>query len=277
MSTSLVSLNICGLSKLETNSIKREWVLQHDIIALQETLHLPHTLGFEGFTVIEEPARTQQKHGPGRRSGGLAILLANTWLGTADIDVVFRDWFLLAVRISSPTGPALLLVNVYTPLHCDDHPPHLDVVIKARLDSLTGQFPGDATVLCGDWNGDLFRLNSGYDRKFLKIDNALQAVGFLRFPRTRQPFTFRQEKRKSTIDYVYTRGIEVVSEEVVNVHITCHRPIRTVFRSVVSSSDLHLDSALGRAYPRSPNSFNSLEENIGSLALMKVVTIRVAI
>jgi hypothetical protein len=40
---------------------------------------------------------------------------------------------------------------------------------------------------------------------------------------------------------------------------------------VVTSSDLHLESALGRAYPRSPNSFNSLEEHVGSLALMKVV------
>jgi hypothetical protein len=47
---------------------------------------MPHSLGFEGFTVIDEPARearTQHAHRPGRRSGGIALLFANTWLGTA--------------------------------------------------------------------------------------------------------------------------------------------------------------------------------------------------
>jgi hypothetical protein len=47
---------------------------------------MPHSLGFEGFTVIDEPAReahTQHAHRPGRRSGGIALLFANTWLGMA--------------------------------------------------------------------------------------------------------------------------------------------------------------------------------------------------
>jgi endonuclease/exonuclease/phosphatase family metal-dependent hydrolase len=271
MTASLVSLNICGLSKLETNSTNREWLLGHDIVALQETLHLPHSLGFEGFTVVDEPARTQQKHGPGRRSGGIALLFNNAWLGTSNVEVIFRDWFLLAVRVTSPNGAALLVVNVYTPLHCDDHPPHLDAVILARLESLINQFPGDSTILCGDWNGDLFRLNPGYDRKFLKIDAALQNVGFSRFPLVRRPFTFRQERRKSTIDYVFTRGIRVIEQAVVKRYITNHRPICTRFQNEVLAPDLHLGQAFGRAYPRSSNSLNKLEMEIRDLPLMKVV------
>jgi hypothetical protein len=66
MTTSLVSLNICGLSKLEIYTNSRVWILGHDIVALQETLHTPHTLGFERFTVIDEPAR-EHKGGPSQR------------------------------------------------------------------------------------------------------------------------------------------------------------------------------------------------------------------
>jgi hypothetical protein len=269
MPTSLVSLNICGLSKLETNTWKREWILGHDIIALQETLHLPHSLGFEGFTVIDEPARLQKGNGPGRRSGGIALLFANTWLGTASVEVIYRDWFLVAARVLPAEGEPLLIVNVYTPLHCDDCPPHLDAVIKSRIDGITTQFPGDRTILCGDWNGDLFRLNPGYDRKFLKIDVALQALSFKRFPRTRRPYTFRQAASKSTIDYVYTRGLDVEREEVTKVYITNHRPLRVLFNDTVIPSTLHMEQGLGKAYPRSSRSLDNIEKEITGLSLMK--------
>ncbi len=79
----------------------------------------------------------------------------------------------------------------------------------------------------------------------LKIDTALQTAGFVRFPRTRCPFTFRQGARKSTIDYVYTRGLEVVNEEVAKVFMTNHRPLRVKFRDVASNPDLQLGPALG--------------------------------
>jgi exonuclease III len=162
MVSSLVSLNICGLSKLVTNTSSREWLLSHDIVALQETLHLPLTLGFEGFSIVDEPAKEYQGSGPNlRRSGGLAFLFSNRWLGTAKLDVVFRDWSTLAVRIIPENTTALLLVNVYVPQHSSDRPDHLDAVIQSRLELIISQFPGDDTLLCGDWNGDIFRLNQG--------------------------------------------------------------------------------------------------------------------
>jgi exonuclease III len=162
MTTSLVSLNICGLSKLAINTSSREWLLSHDIVALQETLHLPQTLGFEGFSIVDEPAKEPQSSGPCyKRSGGIAILFANTWLGTAKLEVVFRDWSTLAVRVIPQDGKALLVVNVYVPLHSAGRPDHLDAVIKSRIDALTTQYANDATILCGDWNGDIFRLNQG--------------------------------------------------------------------------------------------------------------------
>jgi exonuclease III len=162
MITSLVSLNICGLSKLAINTTSREWLLDHDIIPLQETLHLPQTLGFEGFSIIDEPAKEYQGPGPCfKRSGGLAILFGNKWLGTAKIEVVFCDWSTLAVRVMPQIGNALLVVNVYVPLHSSGRPDHLDAVIQSTLDSLTAQYAGDSIILCGDWNGDIFRLNQG--------------------------------------------------------------------------------------------------------------------
>jgi hypothetical protein len=191
-------------------------------------------------------------------------------LGTASVEVIYRDWFLLAVCITADDGLSLLIVNVYTPLHCDDCPPHLHAVIKSRIDGITAQFPGDRTILCGDWNGDLFQLKPGYDRKFLKLDTALQAAGFLRFPRTREPFTFRQEARKSTIDYVFTQSLEIQLEEVAEIFVTNHRPLRTIFKNVMTSPDLLLEQARGQAYPRSPRSLTDLEKHIPQLSLMKV-------
>jgi hypothetical protein len=107
----------------------------------------------------------------------------------------------------------------------------------------------------------------------LKIDNALQAVGFTRFPRVRCPFTFRQGARKSTIDYVYTRGLQIENEEVAKIYMTNHRPLRVRFRSVASNPDLQLDSAFGRAYPRSKTSLDQFEKGVAHLPLMEVLTI----
>lgn len=168
--TSLVSLNICGLSKLAINTTSREWLLDHDIIALQETLHLPQTLGFEGFSVVDEPAKECQGPGPCfKRSGGIALLFANKWLGTAKIEVVFRDWSTLAVRVIPQEGNTLLIVNVYVPLHSSGRPDHLDAVIQSRLDSLTAEYAGDSVILCGDWNGDIFRLNKGVYHSWIHV------------------------------------------------------------------------------------------------------------
>jgi hypothetical protein len=111
----------------------------------------------------------------------------------------------------------------------------------------------------------------GFDRKMLKINNALQAVGFTRFPRSRCPFTFRQGARKSTIDYVFTRGLQIESEEVASVYMTNHRPLRVRFRDVASNPDLQLDPAFGRAYPRSKTSLDQLEKEVAHLKLMKVL------
>ncbi len=272
MSFSLVSLNICGLTKLENNTNSREWLLGHDIVALQETLHAPHKLGFEGFTIVDEPAReTQGSSKAWRRSGGTALLFANSWLGASRLEVVFRDWFLLAVRITPSEGEALLVVNVYVPLHSSDRPDHLDAVIHARLEAITAQFAGDRTILCGDWNGDLFRLNQGFDRKFLKIDTSLRSAGFERFPQARRPFTFRQGARQSTIDYLFTRGLVRTHVEVAKVYITNHRPISARFQCEVQGQELHLEQAYGRAYPRSSKALKHLEDEIRDLSLFKVV------
>jgi hypothetical protein len=105
----------------------------------------------------------------------------------------------------------------------------------------------------------------------LKIDNALQATGFSRFPRTRRPFTFRQERRKSTIDYIYSRGIRVVKEEVSKVYITNHRPVRIVFEGTLPPSNFRLEKALGKAYARSKTALARFEDEITSLKLMKVL------
>jgi hypothetical protein len=268
---SLVSYNICGLSKLEYNSNSREWLLGHDIVALQETLHLPHSLGFEGFTVVDEPARVQVGNGPGRRSGGIALLFSNEWLGSAKLEILLRDWYLLAVKVWFSEVHSVLIVNVYVPLHCTDCPPHIDAVIRSRIETLLTQYASDKVILCGDWNGDLFCLNSGFDRKFLKIDAAFRDAGFSRYPIRRQPYTFRQKARRSTIDYIYHRGVTVTNEAVARIFLTNHRPIRITFASSAVNADLQLDPALGRAYPRSPRSLDSIESSIRELSLMKVI------
>jgi hypothetical protein len=64
--------------------------------------------------------------------------------------------------------------------------------------------------------------------------------------------------------------LEVEHEEVASVIITNHRPLRLRFSGHAAAPSLQLEKALGRAYPRSRNSFNSLEAQIPSLALMKV-------
>jgi hypothetical protein len=270
--TTLVSLNICGLNKLEFNTKTREWLLNHNVIALQETLHLRHTLGFDGFTIVDEPAREHLGEGAGRRSGGIALLFCNKWLGSAKIEVLVRDWYLLAVKIWFSDVSSLLIVNVYVPLHCKDCPPHIDSVIRSRIETLASQYASDKVILCGDWNGDLFRLNPGFDRKFLKIDAGLREAGFSRFPRQRTPYTFRQAARRSTIDYIYHRGIVVTEEVVARIFLTNHRPVRVKFESTLTNIDLHLESALGRAYPRSPRSLDHVEDEIRNLPLMKVLT-----
>jgi hypothetical protein len=265
-----VSYNICGLNKLESNSVTREWLLGHDIIALQETLHLPHGLGFEGFTVIDEPSRVQHGGAVGRRSGGIAFLFDNEWLGSAKIEVLFRDWFILGVKVTFGEED-FLFVNIYVPLHTEERPQHLDTVIQSRLDTLLNQYGGPRAVLCGDWNGDLFRLNPGFDRKFLKISNRLQTMGFSREPANRRPFTFRQKNRRSTIDYIFHRGLVNVDFSIARIFLTNHRPIRLNFEVPRTSSSLHLDPSRGRAYPRSKNSLDKLEKEINGLLLMKVI------
>ncbi len=104
----------------------------------------------------------------------------------------------------------------------------------------------------------------------LKIDNALRAAGFSRFPLTREPFTFRQGARKSTIDYIFTRGLKIVAEVVTQVFITNHRPLRITFQDTIPATSTQLQSALGRAYPRSATALAKLESDISQLALMKV-------
>ncbi len=268
---SLVSYNLCGLNKLKFNSNSREWLLGHDVVALQETLHLPHALGFQDFTIVDEPARIQAGNGPGRRSGGIAFLFSNEWLGSAKIEVLLRDWYLLAVKVWFSDAYSILLVNVYVPLHCSDCPPHIESVIRSRIETLVTEYASDKVILCGDWNGDLFRLNAGFDRKFLKIDEAFRDAGFSRFPLKRQPYTFRQKSRRSTIDYIYHRGVTVSSSAVGRIYITNHRPISITFQTCMVSHDLQLAPALGRAYPRSSKSLDNIESGICELSLMKVI------
>jgi hypothetical protein len=52
-------------------------------------------------------------------------------------------------------------------------------------------------------------LRSKEDEYVTQLDTGLSSSGFTRFPLTERPFTYRSGKSFSTIDYAFTRNLEV--------------------------------------------------------------------
>ena len=133
---------MCGLSELATDLNAFTWLTESDILLVEESLHSGVPDLFKGYTVAEEyPARITG----GRPSGGLLLLIANRWLGSATIIPLERERFLLAVRVLFGSV-SFVISAIYVPVHSDDCPEHVEAMIETHLTSLASRFPGDIHI-----------------------------------------------------------------------------------------------------------------------------------
>ncbi len=245
MDISLVSWNLCGLGKLSRWPDSASWLCDHDVIFIQESLQVTKTFHFEDSTRFDFPA----VHTGGVRGarGGLIISLRNRRFGNSKVSVLVEEEYALAILISFPASDTqLLLVNVYVPVHTTGFDAGIVTEIQNLLELLASTHPLASIVIAGtqclffsvcifssifvrtidsssnpphllsihfpgDFNGHLFAQTgrSPVDINAQALDVALKQGGFHRFPMTEEPFTFRGAASFSTIDYVYSRGVQV--------------------------------------------------------------------
>jgi hypothetical protein len=214
MELKIASWNLCGMSKLRCYPRTAEWLFNHDIVLIQESLQVTQTFSVLDVTRFDVPATFTR----GRASGGLMIALKNRKFGASRITVLVDEDYILALHIENPSSSCSLVVaNIYAPVHSTGVDPEIIRTIQAQLESLAVQYPSATVIYAGDFNGHLFvppERRSREDIYVYDLDKSMTDVGFARYPLTETPFTFRGVKSLSTIDYVYVRGAVVSGFEV---------------------------------------------------------------
>ncbi len=137
-----ISWNICGLRKLIRHQGVLSWLLGLQIIFFQETLQVSRTVHFPGFVRFDVPAVET----PRRASGGLVTLISKAWLGNGVAEELVTESFLQIVRVSWH-GVAILLCNVYVPIHSEGCPMDIFTIISSKFSAVTSLYPSDGVIL----------------------------------------------------------------------------------------------------------------------------------
>lgn len=101
--------------------------------------------------------------------------------------------------------------------------------LQTTVEATRTSFPSDQVVIAGDFNAHLFGdASSLFDRSFTTLDTTFRFEGWLRFPATATT-TYRQGSRASTIDYIFSMGLESPGFQVEKKFIALHRPLSFIF------------------------------------------------
>jgi exonuclease III len=144
MEISLVSWNLCGLGKLIRWPASASWLVDHNIILIQESLQVTKSYPFDNVTRFDYPATASA----GRARGGLVVALKNEKFGNARSTVLVEEEYLYAVQVVIPSSlHSLVVVNVYAPVHSSGFSAHILKTIKTQLELLISQLPPTTDVI----------------------------------------------------------------------------------------------------------------------------------
>jgi exonuclease III len=146
MDIKVVSWNLCGLSKLERWPSVIEWLHEHDVIMIQESLQTTQTFNFDDVTRFDFPAAFTA----GRARGGLIVALSNKKFGTTRTEVLMHDEHMLAVEIISPTTK-IIIVNLYMPVHSTGFQYEQFQSLEIQLELLTSNY-NFSVIIAGNLN-----------------------------------------------------------------------------------------------------------------------------
>jgi hypothetical protein len=143
----IVSWNLCGLGKLSQWPDSAKWLLDHDIIMVQESLQVTKT--FPMFDVSRYDVHAIATSG--RARGGLIVALQNRVFNAARVTVLCEEEYALFLRIEIPASDFTLVVgNVYAPVHSPGFTPEILRTIGSQLDIISAQHPSASIVIAGN-------------------------------------------------------------------------------------------------------------------------------
>lgn len=137
----MVSWNLCGLSKLTRWPSVIEWIFNHDVILIQESLQTTQTFGFDDFTRFDFPAVVTG----GRSCGGLVLALANKKFGSTSTSLLLHDEHMLAVEVTSASS-SFIVINIYIPVHSHGFNVEFFETIKSQLDVLLENYSSPVII-----------------------------------------------------------------------------------------------------------------------------------
>jgi exonuclease III len=171
--TEFLSWNICGLQKLARFPSVFATILATHVVFLQETLQVSSTFNFPGFTRFDVPAIES----PGRSSGGLATLLANSVFSAASFEVLVAEPFLQLIAVTSPNTAAALFANIYIPRFSRGTSPQVYSDVLEHLVTAIEVTQPSICIIAGDWNAHPHAPTSPFDRAFLQVESVLSELG----------------------------------------------------------------------------------------------------
>jgi exonuclease III len=148
MDFSVVSWNLCGLSKLIRWPSAFEWLETRDVALIQESLQTKSSFNFNNVTRFDIPVVASG----GRASGGLVILLRNRVFGNARVRVVLEEQFMLAVEVTT-SSQSFIVANVYAPVFTTGYSAEILTTISLQLDVLCQQYPTTPLIIAGTLAG----------------------------------------------------------------------------------------------------------------------------
>jgi exonuclease III len=146
MDVRIVSWNLCGLSKLHRWPSTVEWLQDHDIVIIQESLQVTRTFHLNDVTRFDFVASETG----GRAQGGLIVALANKVFGATRATTLIEENHMLAVEISTATSQ-LTIVNVYVPVHSSGFSYEMYSTISVQLETLASLYPTSPIIIAGNF------------------------------------------------------------------------------------------------------------------------------
>jgi hypothetical protein len=146
MELRVASWNLCGLGKLSRWPENASWLLDHDIVMIQESLQVTKTFPMFDFSRYDVHATATS----GRARGGLIIALQNRVFHAARVTVLLEEEFMLLLRVEIPSSDlTLVLGNVYAPVHSAGFTPEILRTIGSQLELVSAQHPTASFLIAG--------------------------------------------------------------------------------------------------------------------------------
>jgi exonuclease III len=153
---SIVSWNVNGVRKFRNLPTEVSYLASQDVVLLQETFSREDNelLEIRGF--YSHHQRALPRTG-GHNVWGLSSYFKITTFTDGFWVKIFSpaEWLLIS-RMRTESGLGLLVCNVYMPVHTSGIAAHDIQLFRTTVEDLVTQYPGDAFLIAGDFNIDVY-------------------------------------------------------------------------------------------------------------------------